>query len=560
MTQAPKSSNLLSRVQNLLRMNSLLRAGGVATAIVLAIALIAVATWRMTGLIPITAERPLWLLAIPAVASLLTWMFYRRVTVDQAARAVDQHAQTKDLFLTLSSLDSSAGEYQPLVALSAEEKAEAVIPKDVVRFRFADQLAVASVLAILFALVVVFVPELDPFGRQELAAKEAQQVKEIDYIKKEARKKKERLDKQAEQDAEESDQLDDLVKQMMSDFRKMEPMKRKDNARVLTKHRNELNDTWRNSAEKNKKLREAMNQPISKQQIGQNSRSAKMNQMLDELKDGKTDTLRKELAKAQETMQKMAEAKTPEEKEKLQQELKKELKDLQKFVSKKAGSKELNEALSQAMKSLEVCQQCENGEQGGEKGEQLSKDAMEALKESLELSDKQMEKMAQAAQDMKKLEDALKTLQQAQKLNQKGELDGSQCEGCETLEDYEELYKQMMADAGGGGQKDGKNQVERGAGAGGETEYDDSEPEGYKKEKEKPLIQQGKILLSIKTKEYAEEKDFDPDQMREYQKSVDKLKSSVQSAIDTEEIPPGYVKGIKGYFDKIENVDPKLKK
>ena len=72
-------------------------------------------------------------------------------------------------------------------------------------------------------------------------------------------------------------------------------------------------------------------------------------------------------------------------------------------------------------------------------------------------------------------------------------------------------------------------------------------------------IQAGKILLSIKTKEYAEEKDFDPDKMREYEKNISNLKSSVQSAIDSEEIPPGYVEGIKGYFDKIEDVDPKLK-
>ena len=166
-----------------------------------------------------------------------------------------------------------------------------------------------------------------------------------------------------------------------------------------------------------------------------------------------------------------------------------------------------------------------------------------------------MEQVAQAAKDLKKLEDAFKTLAEAQKLNQKGELDGSKCEGCETLADYEELYAQMNGQPGEGEGNKGQN---RGFGKGGEADYDDSDPEGYKKEKEKSQVQAGKILLSIKTKEYAEEKDFDPEKMREYQQSVGKLKSSVQSAIDTEEIPPGYVDGIKGYFDKIENVDPKL--
>ena len=45
--------------------------------------------------------------------------------------------------------------------------------------------------------------------------------------------------------------------------------------------------------------------------------------------------------------------------------------------------------------------------------------------------------------------------------------------------------------------------------------------------------------------------------MREYQDSISNLKSGVQSAIDSEEIPPGYVEGIKGYFDKIDKVTEK---
>jgi hypothetical protein len=40
---------------------------------------------------------------------------------------------------------------------------------------------------------------------------------------------------------------------------------------------------------------------------------------------------------------------------------------------------------------------------------------------------------------------------------------------------------------------------------------------------------------------------------------VSSLKDGVQSAIENEEIPPGYVDGIKEYFDKIEDVDPALK-
>ena len=282
-----------------------------------------------------------------------------------------------------------------------------------------------------------------------------------------------------------------------------------------------------------------------------------MNEWLKELQDGKAEGLKQQLNKAQETMQAMMEAKDPETRKKLAEQLQNELQDLNKFAKDKAGSKELANALNKAMKALRATNK------PGEKGEkiELSKEAMEALKESLKVSELEMERVAQSAEDMKKLEKALETLQQAQKLNQEGQLDGGKCEGCESMEDYAELYAQMMGQGGAGegeGEKDRNEGDGGGVGRGGETPEDDSDPEGYKKEKEKPQIQAGKILLSIKTKEYAEEKDFDPEKMRQYQKSVNAIKESVQSAIDSEEIPPGYVDGIKGYFDKIEKVDEGL--
>jgi myosin heavy subunit len=325
---------------------------------------------------------------------------------------------------------------------------------------------------------------------------------------------------------------------------------------VLDSHRQEIGDLWK-SAASNEQLRRMVNQPISKQQLG-GSRNQKMNEWLKELQEGKTESLQKELKNAQETMKAMMEAKDPEERAKLASKMQKELQDLQKFSKDKAGSKELANALSKAMKSLQACKN-----PGGEKGDkmELSQEAMQALKESLELSEKEMEQVANSAKELKRLEEALKTLTEAQKLNQKEQLDGSKCEGCETLEDYAELYAQLNEGQGGDGEgdKDLNEGDGGGIGRGGETPEDDSDPEGYKKEKEKPQIQAGKILLSIKTKEYADEKDFDPDKMREYQQSISSLKSSVQSAIEAEEIPPGYADSIKGYFDKIEKVDPKLK-
>lgn len=554
MTDAPKAANLLERVRARLQIVSVARSLYVSSLVVFTVAVVAVLAIRLLGLIPRSQEDPLWLLAIPAVAAIATGLFHRRVEQQAAARVVDQHAQTKDLFLTLSSLSDSAGEYQPLVTSSAEQRAEQIVPDDVVPFRFADRLARLAGVAALLALAVLLTPQLDPFGQVEAATKVEEQQKEILAIRKEAMSRSDRLKKEAERAAEESDDIDNKVSQLKSDFRKMQPKKVESNAKVLDSHRMDLGDLWK-SAASNEQLRRMMNQPVSNQQLG-GTRNEKLNEWLKDLQQGKTESLQKELQQAQQTMKAMAEAKDPEQRKKLASQLQKELQDLQKFAKDKAGSKELTEALNKAMKSLQACKN--PGGEGDQK--ELSQEAMQALKESLQLSEQEMEQLAQAAKDMKKLEDALKTLQQAQQLNQQQQLDGSKCEGCETLEDYAELYAQLSGQGGGGeGEKDRNEGSNGGVGKGGTTPEDDSDPEGYKKEKEKPQIQAGRILLSIKTKEYADEKDFDPEKMRQYQQSVSSLKSSVQSAIDSEEIPPGYVEGIKGYFDKIEEVDPKLK-
>ncbi|MCR9197048.1 MAG: hypothetical protein NXI04_00225 [Planctomycetaceae bacterium] len=559
MTQAPKSSSLLSRVQQRLTVASVARATYVSSLVALGLAVVTVLAIRLLGLIPQNQEQATWLLAVPAIACLGAGLFYRRVEMQQAARAVDEHAKTKDLFLTLSSLHTSAGEYQPLVSASAEEKAESVVPTEVVPFRFWERLGRVAFVASLLALAVWLTPQLDPFGKVEAAAKAEERTKEIGAILKDTEVRKAALKKERQIAENESDEIENQLADLKSDFRKMMPKKTESNAQVLSSHSSELGDMWKSVS--NDQLRRMMNQPISDQQLGTSTRSEKMNQMLKELQDGKTETLKQELQKARETMEKLAKAETKEEKEKLQKQLQKELQDLKKFSKDKAGSKQLTDALNKAMKSLEVCKECQNpnGEKGeqGEKAQQLQKEAMEALKESLDLSEQEMEKVAQAAKDLKKLEEALETLSKAKELNQKGELDGSKCEDCETMQDYADLYAQMNGEAGEG---EGNKGNDRGFGKGGEAQYDESDPEGYKDEKEKTQVQQGKVLLAIKTKEYADELDFDPDKMREYQQSVGKLKSSVQSALDSEEIPPGYVDGIKGYFDNIEKVDPKLQK
>ena len=552
MPETPVAANLLSRVQLRLRLRSIASSGYVWGMVVLCAGIVTVLAVRLLGLVPRSHEQPHWFLLMPLLAAAGAGLCHRRIRQSTAAHAIDRHAHTKDLFLTLASLPSSAGEYQPLVAKSAETRAEEIDPGRVVTFRPWKRLSHLGAVAALMGLAVWLTPQLDPFGTVAAVEQQEQARDEIQTIHRANENQREQLKRKSRQAGQGSDEIENEVEKLKTDFRKMRPNGQKANAKVLAEHRSTLGDQWKSQS--TDRLREMLNRPISRQQMG-GSRSAKMNEWLSELQEGRTDSLRKQLQQAQQTMQALMEAKDPEERRKIQSQLKNDLQDLKKFASDRARSKELASALSKALKALEAGRP-QNSDSASEL---MSQDAMEAVRESLELSEQELEQLARTAKDLKKLEDALKTLQQAQNLNNEGQLDGEKLEGCETLDDYAEIYAQMTGLGEAGGEKDINEGGGGGAGKGGGTPEDGSQPEGYRDEKSKARIRAGKVLLSIKTKEYAEEAEIDPDAVRRYQDSVKSLKDSVQSAIENEQIPPGYEDAIKKYFDSIENVDPALK-
>ncbi len=533
---------LLRKVQGRLKAAAFGRAFFLSSLVAISIAATAVMMARLAGLVPPSEQRLEWLLAVPGIALLLSAIFHRRVEQAQAARKIDEHANTQDLFLTLSTLTSSAGEYQPLVSHAAESSAKSIDAIQVVPFRFEKQLGAVLSASTVLALMIWLLPQLDPWGKVEAATKVEKQKEELASIRKASKSRQEQLNKDLKASEERSRDIDNKIEGLKSAFRAMKPKDKQANSQVLKSNRTAFNDQWKMVSSEG--LRKMLSEQTLSQQFS-GERAQKMSEWLKELQQGKTDSLQKELDKAQETMEAMMEAKTPEEKKELAQKLRRQLQDLKKFSSEKAGSSELSAALDKALKSLEAAA---NNPEQNQDGEQLSEEAMQALKESLDLSKQELQELARSAKDLQKLEEALKTLQQAEKLNQNGQLDGEECEGCNSLAEYAEMYKQMMAEMGEAGEGMGN----RGFGKGGEAPEDDSDPEGYKDEKSKTQIQAGKVLLSIKTKEYASEKDFDPNELRQYQESVSTIKSGVQAAIETEQVPPGYVDGIKGYFDKLD--------
>lgn len=558
MPEAPKSTSLLSRVQSRLKVNSLARALFVSGLVVVGVSFAVLLVIRLMGLVPQSQENPLWLLSIPGLMIVSALLFHRRVGQQSAARAVDSHARTKDLFLTLSSLHTSAGEYQPLVTQSAEDKADQIHPTEVVPFQFAQRLLVMVGVVGVFAVTAVFLPQFDPLGRVEAAAKTENQQKEMESIRKTNKERAKALTKKKIAATESKKMIEERIEKLKKDFRTMKPDKKQANTRVLGEHRMDLSEKWLTAAA-SEQFRRMLKTPMSGS-MAQSARKQKMNEWMEELKEGKADKLKEQLKQAAETAKQMAEAETPAEKRELANKLQEQLQDLQKFARDKAGSKELNDALKKAMTALKAAKE-NNGEEATAEQKKLAKKAMEALKDSLKLSEQEMQQLEDAAKEMKRLDEALETLRQAEKLNAQNQLDGGKCDQCESLEDYKELYSQLMQEGqGASDQEKDVNEGGEGQGRGGASSEDDTEPEGYVDEQEHPQVAEGRILLSMKTKEYAENEEVDPNEYRKYAEAQQRLKGAVQSAIETEDIPPQYVDGIKGYFDKLEKADPTPKK
>ena len=535
MGNLPKSQSLLSRVATRLRIASIGRRLYLCTLICAGVYLAALLISRLGGFATIWFQ-PISLLSIPVAAVLLAVIFHKRPNASDAARKVDEHTKSKDLYLTVANLESTSGDYQSLVARDAEEKAGAIRPDAVVPFQWQDRVPRVLAAAVILAAAVFFTPQLDPFGK-------VAEANETQTLKKELRQAKKATTARAEQlkkDKESGDAKDveEKLGQLKKTFDKAKPGKKKQNYDALKANQNLISQKWKKL--NNKQLSQMLSKRSSEQSFG-GINNEKMEKMLKQLQEGSTEALKQEMGEMQKTLEKLMKATDPKEKAKLARELKKKLQQMEKFASEKAGSKQMQAALKRAMKQLEMA-----------KSEEMSKEAMEALKQSMDLSEQEMEQLAQSVKDLKKLEEGLKALNMAKQLNEQDKLDGEQCEGCQSMEDYAELYAKTMAEMGmGEGEGEGDkdiNEGEGGVGRGGKSPEDESQVTNFKDEKSKSEVRVGKVLLSVKTKGLSDEGEA----KKEYRDAISQVKEGLSEALDQENIPPGYVEGIKKYFDDIE--------
>lgn len=502
---------------------------------VYAVALLAT---RFTGLLP-DVFAP-WTLALPpglALAFGILWP--ARPTTQDAARSVDIAQNTRDLFLTLTMLKTTAGEYQPLVVTDAERAAVKVNPAAAVPFTWEQRsLATVAALALLFC-GQMFLPTYDPFGKVAEAKQEESNEKKLAEKKKETEIRKAQLkDKELEKAL--SPDVEKALAGLQSALRAMKKDQPKLNSESLIGNQKVLGEKFRAT---NEALKTLMSKSNLDQKFGSQNAS-ELKRWSESLQNGSSEELAKELEKLKEDLETLQKTEDPVAKTEMERKIEKRLKAMADLATDQVGSKALQAAVQRAKEQLEAAKS--DGK--------LSMEEKQALQDSLDVAKMELQQIAQSARDLKALEESLQAIAAAKKLNGEGQLDGAMTDALTAMEQYKELYEELLAQMGGDGEGtdgegDGEGTGGRGMGGGGKVDEDDKVETGFVAEKTQTPIQKGKILMSMKSKGLGDE--TNEDLKLEYKAALDSVKQGYAEAIDAEQIPPGYRGSIQSYFDSL---------
>jgi hypothetical protein len=478
---------------------------------------------RLLALLPnwFTAQS-LWI--VPVTALLFALAMWRRILPKDTARLVDERTGSKELFLTAAMIDRSPGEFQPIVLQQAEERAASLQPAKVLPFAWQRGARDVAGVALVLAAAVIFLPQLDPFKKEEARQKIAKEAERLREMKKITALRAEQIAATPK-----TDQVEKSLAALDETLKAMKREEKEANLKRLGEHQRELGEMWRKV--NNELPRE--NFERAAQSFGQ-ADSKKMREMREELKKGELTIAKKEFEEMRKEMERLASMPDSAEKRAMQEQLQQRMNAMADALKQQCNSPGVNAALQRAMQQLDLA-----------KLGQLSQEALDAAKDSLNLSEEELQELAQSMRDAQSLEQALKNLQMAKKLAGMCELDGEACKNCNGMGDYAALFAKLglkTSDQVGPGMGPGGN-----PGAGGIAPEDDSLKTAFKPEKEQSKFAGGKTLMQWQANEVGET----GARAEDYRAAVRDVKQRVSEAIAAEQVPPGYHEAIKKYFDSL---------
>ncbi|MFO1490637.1 MAG: hypothetical protein U1F77_01740 [Kiritimatiellia bacterium] len=498
----------------------------------------------------------LWIVLLAAAAAAPA--LHRRPTAPDAARRTDQALGTRDLFLTVSRLDGAPGEFKGIVESQAAEAAAAGKPAVIAPYAWRRPAGIAAGSLAALALAILLVPQLDPFKKGEERAKNEQQKKELAALRKNTDAKKKELAQKPREEV--SKTTKDSLDRLRQSFQQMKPKQKEKNDEKLKEEQRDIGKQWQQQSED--LLKKSERPEDGMQSFGRTT--PRMKEWKKDLADGRTQSMQRDLDEMKKLADKARDGKSEEEKKKAAQELRERIKEMSEFAKNEGANANLAATLSQALSEMNL------SEQAG-----LANAAMEQLKESLDVAGMQAEDLAQSMRDLKSLEKAMSAIQKARQANKASEdgLDGEKCEGDMTMEEYAQLYDEIMkqcqgdmagngqgqgqGQGGGDGQGDmgngsGKGMGGPGHGRGGKAETDPDQVTKFAPEKSDSAFGQGKVLLKWQTDEAAEKGEMAGNRNT----SVQQTRQAVSEAIVREQVPPGYHGPIQKYFDSLAAENP----
>ena len=194
---------------------------------------------RLLALLP-NWFTPSSLCVIPATALVYALVFARRIPAKQTARLIDGRTGSKELFLTAAMIGESPGEYHPIVLQQAEQRAEELQPAKVLPFHWQRGLRDVASAAVLIVVAVLFLPQFDPFKKEEERKKMAKEEERLRETKKITAL---RADQIAE--SPKTDQVEKALAELEKTFQAAKPEERETNLKRLGEQQKELGELWR---------------------------------------------------------------------------------------------------------------------------------------------------------------------------------------------------------------------------------------------------------------------------------------------------------------------------
>ena len=325
---------------------------------------------------------------------------------------------------------------------------------------------------------VLFLPQLDPFGREQARQRVLNRQKQLEEGRKAIALRSALLKKQP-LDADLSKEVGQQLADLKTAFNAMKPPDKQANLAVLNLEQKNLTDLWRQAGER--KLKEAFDRTPPAQQFG--GGPPKLAEWKEQLERGDARRLNKELEELKDLAQKLAEMPQNDDADKLREQMKERMKALADFMARDLNSLPANAALNRALDQF-----AEAGAEG------LSAGALKGLQESLNLTELEVASLAQNIRDLKALEEGLRALQLAKRLNDAGELDGEAGKALQGMDDYAALYSKLLERS----QVVGMGTQGEGLAASPRPE-DRSVKSDFKSEQSRSALTAGKILLQWKT-------------------------------------------------------------